>query len=172
MIPHFEVEVENKDASNSHRNKARIVQKKVGNIKVAVKRKKAVEAKLTLNSEVSGNSITLTLPIRTVSELNCSHHWTKKHKRHRLQQKTVALVLNPLKAKISTPCSLHLIRIAPKQLDKHDNLPASLKYIVDACCAIITQDFRPGRADSNDNFQITYDQKISSQYGVKIIITF
>jgi hypothetical protein len=57
-------------------------------------------------------------------------------------------------------------------LDAHDNLPGSLKYVVDACCAIITGDFRPGRADGNKAFSFSYDQVKCSEYGVRVEFTF
>lgn len=131
----------------------------------------STEAKLRLKSEVCHGRVVLTLPIRTVSEANNFDHWTKKHKRHRRQQKTLALILNPVKSSITLPCHIKLTRIAPKKLDKWDNLPMSLKYILDACCAIITGDFRPGRADDNESITVSYDQEYSSQYGVIIEIT-
>lgn len=114
----------------------------------------------------------MTLPIRTVSEANNFDHWTKKHKRHRLQQKTVALILKPVKQHVKFPCHIKLTRYAPRKLDKHDNLPMSMKYILDACCAIITGNFKAGRADDDDRISISYDQVNSSQYAVKIEITF
>lgn len=48
----------------------------------------------------------------------------------------------------------------------------SMKYILDACCAIITGNFKAGRADDDDRISISYDQVNSSQYAVKIEITF
>lgn len=130
------------------------------------------QQKIKLESQVEDKKVTIILPVRTVSELNCSDHWTKKHKRHRLQQKTVALVLNPIHDKIPVPCHIHLTRYAPRKLDKHDNLPGSMKYILDACAAIITGDFRPGRADDDERISISYDQTYSSQYAVKAEFTF
>lgn len=144
----------------------------MGSMTTQVKVKKPTEAKLSLFSEVCQNSVSITLPVRTVSEANCTDHWTKKHKRHRIQQKTVALVLNPVREKIKLPCHITLTRYAPKKLDKHDNLPISLKYILDACCAIITGDFRPGRADNDDRISVSYEQETSSHYGVKVVFTF
>lgn len=131
-----------------------------------------MSVKLDMKSEVWDKKVIITLPIRTVSELNCSDHWTKKHKRHRIQQKSVSLVLNPVREKIPVPCHIHLTRYAPRKLNKHDNLPASMKYIVDACCAIITGDFRPGRADDDERISISYDQILSPHYGVKAEFTF
>lgn len=125
-----------------------------------------------LSSEVNPERVEITLPLRTVSEMNCSEHWTKKHKRHRIQEKTVVLSLNPVREHIKLPCHITLTRYAPRKLDKHDNLPISLKYILDACCAIITGDFRPGRADDDERISISYDQVKYPHYGVKVLFTF
>jgi len=135
-------------------------------------KKKSVEAKLTMFSKIEPGCVEIMLPVKTVSELNCSEHWTKKHKRHKIQQRSVAMILKPIKDSITIPCNIHLIRYAPRKLDKHDNLPASMKYILDACCAIITGDFRPGRADDDERISFSYDQITYPYYGVRILFTF
>lgn len=118
-------------------------------------------------------SLEIEVPIRTVSEANCFEHWRKKHERHKEQKRKLALALWPIKCQITTPCHIKLTRYAPKKLDKHDNLPMSLKYIVDGCCEILTGDYRPGKADEDeDKFCISYDQVLSKEYGVKIEFTF
>jgi len=160
------------DGLNSNRKALRKPRNGVGNTNIASGVKKALETRLTLKSEIEPGNVRITLPIKTVSELNCSDHWRTKHKRHQRQQKTVALVLKPIRDKIPFPCHIHLTRLAPRKLDRHDNLPASLKYILDACCAIISGDFRPGRADDDERLEVSYDQIPSSQYGVKVEFKF
>ncbi len=160
------------NSPNSNRKVPRSSKKRVRAPTILLNQKKSLESKLKLSSEFGGNWVSLSLPVRTISELNCTIHWSKKYKLHKIQQKTVALVLNPMKTRISIPCHIHLIRLAPNKLDKHDNLPASLKYIVDACCAIITGDFRPGRGDNDERISFSYDQEESKNYGVKILFTF
>lgn len=139
---------------------------------IAGKRKKSLNLKLDVFSEFGEGWVSLTLPIRTVSEANCQEHWHKKAKRHTLQQNYVILLLKPLRDKVKFPCHIKLTRYAPRKLDKHDNLPISMKWICDACCAIITGDYRAGRADDDDRISISYEQIQSSKYGVKILITF
>jgi hypothetical protein len=125
------------------------------------------------------------LPIVTVSEANgykkpcirkgrlCyrTEHWTDKHKRHKRQKYAVKLMLNPLKCSISLPCTIILTRHAPRKLDKFDNLPMSLKWVLDAICEIITGDNRPGRADSHEGISVVYEQVNSKDYGVRIQIS-
>jgi len=139
---------------------------------IAGKEKNSLESKLSMFSEFGEGWVSLTLPIRTVSEANSSEHWHKKAKRHAIQQRSVLWLLKPLREKIRLPCHIKLTRYAPRQLDKHDNLPISMKWITDACCAIITGDYRAGRADDDERISISYDQVKNSKYGVKILITY
>lgn len=136
--------------------------------------------------EVSGNSglLELTLPIHTVSEANGllskerfykngkpkPEHWTEKHARHKSQKHTVYAFLSPLRSKLSLPCTVKMIRMAPNKLDAKDNLRIALKWIADAIAEVITQDFVPGRADGDERISWEYDQEKSKTYGVKLQI--
>ncbi len=145
---------------------SRIDQKGSSNTKVVGNKIKRLKPTINAFSAIDLNYIAIGLPLVTVSEANSSEAWPKKHKRHRLQGKTVALFLNPHRDKLKLPCEIKITRFAPRKLDKHDNLPMSVKYIVDAICAIITGDFRPGRADDEERISISYDQVLSKEYGV------
>lgn len=165
---------------------SRSAKKRSTNIKVASKQKNSLESKLTLFLEKGEGWIEITLPIVTVSEANggvkisyirngkrCykSEHWSDQHRRHRLQKGTVALSLNPHRNHVSMPCVIKLTRYAPDKLDRYDNLPMSMKWVLDAVCEVITGDYRPGRADANEGIRdVTYAQEISSAYGVKVRI--
>lgn len=116
--------------------------------------------------------IEFTIPIKTISEANSPLNWRKKHQLHKQQKKSLFLNINKYQKYLKTPCKITMTRLSPRQLDKHDNLPCSMKYIVDALCAIITHDFTPGRADDNPNIQIQYDQEKNKEYMVKIKIEF
>jgi hypothetical protein len=136
------------------------------------KKKNSTEAKLGMKSDVCEGKVVLTLPLRTKSEANCFEPWQVKHKRHRTQQAAIAFLLKPIRQNILLPCKILFTRLSPKMLDKHDNLPMSFKYIVDACCAIITGNFISGKADSDERISIAYDQKESKEYGIKIEISY
>ncbi len=127
---------------------------------------------LVFENIVKPGTIELTLPIRTVSEANNFDPWQKKHKRHKAQKRIVFFALVNLKRYITLPCNITFIRYAPKPLDKHDNLPMSMKWICDSTCAEITNEHRPGLADNFQDINIKYDQVISKTYAVKIIIEF
>lgn len=127
---------------------------------------------LDFGSKAEFGRVEITLPLRTVSEANCFEPWQKKHKRHKAQKKAVFFAILEHKNLIRLPCTITYIRYAKKFLDKHDNLPISMKYLNDQLCAEITNDHRPGRADDNDQISIKYDQVKSKVYAVKIIIEF
>jgi len=140
----------------------------------------------TSSVQIGKDWIELTLPIFTASEANggvktaykrngktCykSEHWTEKHRRHKLQKGTVALFLRPHRNSIYLPCKITLTRYAPDKLDRFDNLPMSLKWVLDSVCEVITGDNRPGRADAHEDIvDVKYEQVLANQYEVKIRI--
>lgn len=169
----------------SNRNIPPLIQNEVGATMVLVDDKNSIRVK-SEGFEVSGNSglLELTLPIHTVSEANGllskerfykngkpkPEHWTEKSARHKSQKHTVYAFLSPLKSKLSLPCTVKMVRVAPNELDADDNLRISLKWIKDAIAEILTQDFVPGRADSDKRIKWEYDQEKSKTYGVKLQI--
>lgn len=168
----FDSVCRNADGSISIRKATPLNDRVSGKGKVQVKRKKRSVAKITMKSEVCEGKVLVDLPLQTKSEANCFEPWQVKHGRHKDQQRIVTLGLKPLRDKISLPCKIMLTRFAPDQLDVFDNLPMSFKYIVDAVCAIITGEYRAGKADSDKRISIACDQVKSAEYGVRIEITF
>lgn len=168
----FELACDNGNGSISIRKGPRIERNGSIDTKVAVGRKKRTVAKISMKSEVYERRVIVDLPLQTKSEANCFEPWQVKHARHKDQQRLVALGLNPLRDKIKLPCKIMLTRFAPDELDKFDNLPMSFKYIVDAICAIITGEYRAGKADSDKRISISCDQIESKAYGIRIEITY
>jgi hypothetical protein len=105
------------------------------------------------------------LHINTVSEANSSEHWTKKAKRHALQKQYIRLSSNRIPKEL--PIHIKLTRIGGRFLDKHDNLPCSLKYIFDEVCAQITGNHVAGRADDDERISVEYSQEKGSKKGVR-----
>lgn len=85
-----------------------------------------------------------------------------------MQKQLIKLFLKKYQEQISLPCKIMLTRYAPKQLDGHDNLPMSMKYVVDAIAEVLTGNLTPGQADSDSRILIEYAQKISKTYGVEL----
>ncbi len=121
-------------------------------------------------TEMKDGVLRAMLPIRTVSEANSSEHWREKHKRHKLQKGMVHYMIRPYGDSITLPCVVSVTRYAPRKLDKQDNLPMSMKYLVDAICEVLTGDYRPGRADGDARIEIVYGQVASKKYGVLVEI--
>lgn len=128
-----------------------------------------------LNSEISHSlsvgKIEFILPIRTVSEANCFEAWRKKHARHKAQKRAIYIALCPHKHLLRLPCTVRITRYGPRLLDEHDNLRIAVKYLLDAICEIITNEFCPGRADGKAGFTFEYAQEKNKKYSVKIEIT-
>ena len=111
------------------------------------------------------------LPLRTVPESNRTReHWGTKCKRHNKQKLLMKAAL--CTCDIKPPCKITLTRIAPRFLDKYENLPMSFKWVVDAIAASLTGDYVPGRADSHPGLFFAYDQEKRGvrEYAIKISI--
>lgn len=168
----FESVIPNANGLQTVRKAPRKRQKGVTRVKVAGKGKKRLYAKIDMKSEVSEGRVVVDLPIRTVSEANNFEPWRVKYCRHKEQQRIVAICLKPLRDKIKLPCKIILTRFAPDFLDVFDNLPMSFKYIVDAVCAIVTGEYRAGKADGDKRITLGCDQKKSEAYGIRIEVTW
>jgi len=97
--------------------------------------------------------------LRTASESNLSQHWQAKAKRHKKQKLAMAKVFMVERPKVQPPCKVTLTRIAPRSLDEHDNLRASLKYVTDAIAEYLVPGKAVGRADDCKAIEWTYKQK-------------
>lgn len=107
--------------------------------------------------------------VKTVSEANCSEHWTSKSKRHNQQRKAIAWKWVESKPEITPPCIIKLTRIAPRALDDDNNI-MSLKYIRDSIADKIHPGLAPGRADDDKRIKWEYGQErgVPKEYAVKI----
>lgn len=121
-------------------------------------------------SNATGRVINWILPICTVSEANRSgEHWTKKHKRHKMQQMLVFVQFNNAKPKIDLPCHVKLTRISPRKLDS-DNLVTAFKHIRDEVAKQITGCRIAGVADSSDEISWEYAQRIGAPQSIQLEI--
>jgi hypothetical protein len=129
-------------------------------------------------------TITWELPIKTVSEANCSEHWTKKARRHKAQQWVVRLAFNGLKNPITLPCCVKMTRLGSRYTDS-DNLLTALKFVRDEVSECLIPEKRAsyvtkegktkaikGRADDDPRITWQYDQEKAKKYAVRIEITF
>lgn len=98
------------------------------------------------------------VPIRIHSELNMSHHWSKKYKRKKAIQNAIRYYWRMhVNRALKLPVLVSLTRVAPRSLD-YDNLVGALKTSVDTVCDLIKPGLAPGQADSDENIKIEYHQ--------------
>lgn len=57
-----------------------------------------------------------------------------------------------------------LTRLGGRQLDRHDNLPASLKYVLDSLCLLI------GADDADERLDVKHQQEPGGLVGVRITL--
>lgn len=90
------------------------------------------------------------VPIRTVSVSNLREHWSRKAKRVTTERAAVALLLRPLLCGEPVgswvPCTVTLVRIAPRGLDS-DNLARAQKAVRDQIATELGVDDRDPRVE-------------------------
>lgn len=83
--------------------------------------------------------------IRTAPGQNAREHWRDRHRRVKGEREIVAWLLKG-KQRPALPCVVLLRRVAPSNgLDAHDNLPGSLKGVVDGIAEWLGIDDRDPR---------------------------
>lgn len=111
------------------------------------------------------------IPIRTISEANCSEHWSKKHKRHKKQKGALLMRFRyDPPPNLELPIIIELTRLAPRFLDKHDNLPMAFKWIKDYIADYFLPGLQAGRADDSEQLNWIYNQEKSKTYSINIRI--
>lgn len=121
--------------------------------------------------EVAFGVITAYVPIRLESEANRHEHWAAKHRRNKHNSDMIRLTLRNGLHQIEMPCTISMVRIAPRTLDD-DNLIAALKYVRDTIADMITPGLAPGRADGLEGITWQYKQeKKTKTYGLKIVLS-
>lgn len=107
------------------------------------------------------------LPIKTVSEANEREHWRSRHGRRQKQRTVVRRDAASLKGAFEPEQDLEvkLTRIAPRRLDKGDNLAGSLKAIRDEVAALLGRDDGP---DAGIEWRYAQERGPPKTYAVRI----
>ncbi len=108
--------------------------------------------------------ILFVLPIRTRNVLNEKMHWAKRARMVK-EQRNMALfyarlVSPPIWRKGEKMPTILLTRLAPRRMDIHDGVPASLKPVVDGIADALGID--------DQHLTIRYAQEKSKTYGVRV----
>jgi hypothetical protein len=148
---------------------------KVPDVKKVNKVKKPCVKKLiTLlpySTTIEPGRVLVTLPLQIVNEANCFEKWQVKAGRHKAQKELVSKYLLLVKDVLQLPCSITIIRIAPRELDRFDNLPYSCKWVLDSVCNHLIPGLQPGRADGDPRIKnVIYHQEKAgiNEYGARI----
>jgi len=123
--------------------------------------------------------ISVSLPLRLVSEANSRDHWAVKAKRAREQRSVVRMRLGAMFGEVAgklagVPWLITITRVSPGTLDAHDNLPRSCKAVVDGLCDAL------GVKDNDPRVSFRYAQEKvkratkgrvpANKYAVRILI--
>lgn len=122
------------------------------------------------------------VPIKTISEANCSEHWTKKAKRRKQQHFFVRHAFQLYAKNVQLPCIVTLTRLSSRMLDD-DNLTMAFKGIRDELAECLIPESRKsyltqkgtckeikGRADGDSRITWRYGQEKHSKQGIRVTI--
>jgi hypothetical protein len=122
------------------------------------------------------------IPMKTVSEANCSQHWRVKANRHKAQQFLVRSLFRHEAQKIPFPCCVTFTRLASRAMD-NDNLTMCFKFIRDEVSECLIPEGQrtvlnakgrlqnlKGRVDSDPRILWQYRQLKSKIQGIRIEI--
>lgn len=115
--------------------------------------------------------ISVTIPIRTVSEANAHEHWRVRQRRAKQQRETARIVLANVVSSAPTryaglPLIVTLTRIAPRALDS-DNLSGSQKHIRDGVADWLGIDDRDPRIE----WRYAQERGAPKTYAVRIEVS-
>lgn len=107
------------------------------------------------------------VPIRIESVDNLREHWSARAKRAREQRQSVWYAMKAAKMPYKLPCTITLTRIAPRQLDSHDNLRSGCKASVDAIADWLDL---ASDADPKVTWQYAQERGKPKEYALKVEI--
>ena len=110
--------------------------------------------------------ITVYLPVRTVSTLNAREHWSKRAPRAAEHRALARMLLTARVRGIGLPVQVTFTRVAPRELDPGDTLPASMKGVRDGVADALGVD------DRSPQVTWAYRQRRGAvrEYGVEISV--
>lgn len=135
--------------------------------------KRPARPRQTMDEDFSceDQKIVWTMPIYTVSEANRRLYWRDRHERAKKQRETVGLLLLSRRDVIKSrglPSKITFVRFGGHYLDPHDNLPGSMKAIVDEFCKFYGVD--DGKTCP---FSIAYGFGLGGKYyGVRVTLEY
>ncbi|MEO8021094.1 hypothetical protein [Polaromonas sp.] len=106
------------------------------------------------------------LPLKTVSLLNMREHFRVTAKRKKAHREAVGWATAGIKPP-ALPVTVTLTRVSPGTLDAHDNLPSSMKNLVDGIADWLGVD----DADSRVTWRYAQEKCKRGMFGVVVEVT-
>lgn len=123
---------------------------------------------------VSAERIEIALGVRLESRANVNKHWSHTYKTKKDVNEALklmlALVANDVRQAMATGCKVTMVRVAPRRLDKDDNLPMAFKGIKDTLAQWLFGG-QVGRNDERQEVSWVYEQANEGVkiYGVRVV---
>ena len=73
---------------------------------------------------------------------------------------------------IKPPCKVVITRVSPRMLDSIDNLPMSVKFVIDTVADLLIPGLKPGRADGDKRVQFQIEQRKGEVKENVLLISF
>lgn len=117
-----------------------------------------------------GKIFCVSIPLRIVSEANTHQHHMVRYNRQKKQVRVIKFSL--CSCDIKPPCLVTITRVAPRSLDALDNLPSSLKHVIDAIASYLIPGLKPGRADGSKeiSWHLSQEKGPPKTYALRIKI--
>lgn len=97
------------------------------------------------------------IPMKLPSLANRAGRWKGNYFMNKVKCATIRRCLANLK--ITPPCKVIITRIAPRMLDTIDNLPMSVKFVIDTVADMLIPGLKPGRADGDSRVKFEIQQR-------------
>lgn len=113
------------------------------------------------------NVLCVLLPLRIVSVLNLREHWSKRGARASLHRTTAKIAMRQAcRVPPQGDMTITLTRIAPRKMDRHENLPAGFKAVVDGIADWLEID------DGDERLTFAYAQRTGKpkEYAAEVVV--
>jgi len=101
--------------------------------------------------------IVYNIPMKLPSLANLAGSWKANYYSNKKKKELIRLVLTQNEYRL--PCHVIITRVSPRMLDSIDNLPASVKFVIDAVADYLIPGLRPGRADGDKRLSFEVKQE-------------
>lgn len=116
--------------------------------------------------------IDIKIPYRLQNVSNIYEHHFNRAKRVKKEREFLSILVKPQIHALKLPVSILLVRVAPRPLDKDDNLRGAFKSVKDILASFFLPELKPGQADDLPCFEWHYAQQkgATKEYAIRVMI--